>query len=825
MGTEDSMSEFSSDPEEESQVNKTPEKANEADDTDQVGNMVDGTPHTAGVCHGNFGPLKNFGPGPIFSENFGPVGPILSEKKGPCPEKKVQRFISYVHVVDISLRVMAEIEETSLEERQKILLACHIDSTSGHMGKTRTLYRIKERFMWHGMVKDVVSLLSKCDVCQRMNRKLTTGVPELHPIPVKAPWYMVGIDFIGPLSSVAKDGSRYILTISDYFTKWVEVIFMRMGLPRVLLSDNGSEFCNALNDQLSEMLGIKRRLTTPYHPQTLVPFAYNTSRHDSTKYTPFMLMFGHRATLPIDVELEQQCSEDLCKTYWELEEHPYPAVFSEHARILEEAKGNIIAAQLRQKEAYDKKHCKPGQFLCNQLVLLRNFSCKKVKGGKLTERFLGPYTIINVLQNGVYEIRNEEGKTTRATGSHLKMYMSSDACCMEDEDEDQSSSQGDCVTPSGTLASPQSSEDDSDCHKGGQSKAVNVATVQKQRGSDDCGVFAIAFALHAALGHCKEEIEFDQATMRDHLLKCYTTRNFTPFPTKKVKRAHHTLIMNIDVFCSCQMPDTYGDMDKDLVKWVELDTQMFAMEPPKASASSPSFAESGELVQNAAVVSPVATPPDPNIITTTISLPTSHTPNGEWGAVPGELGPISDPSQAMFCNCPPDPVLPRTMGLQNLKRLQMAAVYSVSMSGIQKLQLCHGSGGGWIGIYSNQTTPLVMGGPVLNVMVTLTTCYLRGCLINVHKRRQVYSKVEEIKRLQRDAYNFQPPRTAELLHSVYHLTPDDELHSLSRELEPKMVVHRRATRSRSSTNLSSTTPNISFFKPNSKHLSTTTLRA
>ena len=57
-----------------------------------------------------------------------------------------------------------------------------------------------------------------------MNRKLTTGVPELHPIPVKAPWYMVGIDFIGPLSPVAKDGSRYILTISDYFTKWVEVV-------------------------------------------------------------------------------------------------------------------------------------------------------------------------------------------------------------------------------------------------------------------------------------------------------------------------------------------------------------------------------------------------------------------------------------------------------------------------------------------------------------------------------------------------------------------------------------------------------------------------
>ena len=57
-----------------------------------------------------------------------------------------------------------------------------------------------------------------------MNRKMTTGVPELHPVPVKAPWYMLGIDFIGPLTPKAEDGSQYILTISDYFTKWVEAI-------------------------------------------------------------------------------------------------------------------------------------------------------------------------------------------------------------------------------------------------------------------------------------------------------------------------------------------------------------------------------------------------------------------------------------------------------------------------------------------------------------------------------------------------------------------------------------------------------------------------
>ena len=45
------------------------------------------------------------------------------------------------------------------DEQMKILQACHVDATAGHMGKTRTIYRIKERFMWHGMVKDVKELV------------------------------------------------------------------------------------------------------------------------------------------------------------------------------------------------------------------------------------------------------------------------------------------------------------------------------------------------------------------------------------------------------------------------------------------------------------------------------------------------------------------------------------------------------------------------------------------------------------------------------------------------------------------------------------------
>ena len=48
--------------------------------------------------------------------------------------------------------------------------------------------------------------------------------PQLNPIPVKSPWYMDGINYIGPISQVADDRCRYILTVTDYFTKCAEAI-------------------------------------------------------------------------------------------------------------------------------------------------------------------------------------------------------------------------------------------------------------------------------------------------------------------------------------------------------------------------------------------------------------------------------------------------------------------------------------------------------------------------------------------------------------------------------------------------------------------------
>ena len=63
----------------------------------------------------------------------------------------------------------------------------------------------------------VVLQVSTCDRCQKMNSKLTTATPELHPVPVQSSWFHLGMDFIGPISPVSSKRNRFILAISDYF--------------------------------------------------------------------------------------------------------------------------------------------------------------------------------------------------------------------------------------------------------------------------------------------------------------------------------------------------------------------------------------------------------------------------------------------------------------------------------------------------------------------------------------------------------------------------------------------------------------------------------
>ena len=87
--------------------------------------------------------------------------------------------------------------------------------------------------MWHGVVQDVKEMVGLlCDHTGEFVHTISSPYLQIeksdvcHRVKVHSPWYHLGIDFVGPLPE-ASDGSKYILTISDYFSKRVEAL----GIP------------------------------------------------------------------------------------------------------------------------------------------------------------------------------------------------------------------------------------------------------------------------------------------------------------------------------------------------------------------------------------------------------------------------------------------------------------------------------------------------------------------------------------------------------------------------------------------------------------------
>eukprot|EP00731_Ephydatia_muelleri_P006766 Em0003g1014a len=118
-----------------------------------------------------------------------------------------------------------------------------------------------QQYFWPGITKDVKEWVECCDVCQRTKQKFDHPAAELHPVPEPSQsWKQIGIDIVGPLPCT-EHGNKYIIVVTDYFTKWPEAkasptkeagnvaeflfdLFLRHGCPDIALSDQGREFYN-----------------------------------------------------------------------------------------------------------------------------------------------------------------------------------------------------------------------------------------------------------------------------------------------------------------------------------------------------------------------------------------------------------------------------------------------------------------------------------------------------------------------------------------------------------------------------------------------------
>ena len=139
-------------------------------------------------------------------------------------------------------------------------------------------------FYWPTLNKDSFEFCQVCERCQ-----LTGGISRRDempqtPIIVCEIFDVWGMDFMGPFPS--SYGNTYILVAVDYVSKWIEAkatptceskevakflrtnIFNRYGVPRAIISDQGTHFCNRTIEALMRKYGVHHQLSTPYHPQS-----------------------------------------------------------------------------------------------------------------------------------------------------------------------------------------------------------------------------------------------------------------------------------------------------------------------------------------------------------------------------------------------------------------------------------------------------------------------------------------------------------------------------------------------------------------------------
>ena len=339
--------------------------------------------------------------------------------------------------------------------REGILQELHAGISGAHLGEEKTMSRLRERFYWPGQWKDVNNWCRTCSTCATRKTPTPKARAPLGTIRAGYPMQVMAVDILGPLPE-SEAGNSYILVAGDYFTRWMEAYpipnqeattvarvlvdqwFCRFSVPEQLHSDQGRQFESDLIAGVCKTLGIEKTRTTPYHPQcdglierfnrTLLdmlattthdhPFdwednirkvclAYNTSVQSTTGYTPFFLVFGRQARVPVDImyatdKPSETTPGEFATTLQTALENAYSLVRSKTG-----------AKQERQKEFYNRKvHGKP--FSPGDQVWLFSPVVPRGKSKKLHHPWTGPWVVVKRLSDAVYRIQSLAGHRKRA---------------------------------------------------------------------------------------------------------------------------------------------------------------------------------------------------------------------------------------------------------------------------------------------------------------------------------------------------------------------------------------------------------------------------
>ena len=319
----------------------------------------------------------------------------------------------------------------------------HEDIHSGHFGERATCLKAISRFYWPGIWQWTKDQIKKCQYC--ISKKIKPNLKEVVHCPITTKGFVgevLYIDLVGPLNPT-QDQHRYILTCEDGYSRFVNAIPIKnkeaitvaralydnyisiFGAPYQIHSDMGTEFTNRIMTELADKWNIKKTTTPAYSPhsnlverfhRTLNQFfrtimdreelqwdrylkaavlAYNTKIHETTGLTPYYVTFGREAKLPLDIVIPTPNPEGL-------ELHDFVKATQNNFKTMFEYIRRKQQQTIRRNAKYYTGSRE--KFRVGMLVWYLSPVRLNAKPSKITDQWLGPYTIISKETETVFVI-------------------------------------------------------------------------------------------------------------------------------------------------------------------------------------------------------------------------------------------------------------------------------------------------------------------------------------------------------------------------------------------------------------------------------------
>nr|KYP72260.1 Gypsy retrotransposon integrase-like protein 1 [Cajanus cajan] len=206
---------------------------------------------------------------------------------------------------------------TDRTEADYVMQEVHEGICGMHSGARTTVSKLlRAGYYWLTMNTDCSTFVKKCQSCQKYDNLIHQLAEQLHYIPPAWPFATWGADILRPFP-VAKGQCKFLIVAVDLFTKWIEAeplasisahqvqkflwknIITRFGIPSTLTNGQAESANKVILTELKKRLGEAKGAWAEQLPEVL--WAYRCTPQLTTQETPFRLVYGSDAMLPVEI--------------------------------------------------------------------------------------------------------------------------------------------------------------------------------------------------------------------------------------------------------------------------------------------------------------------------------------------------------------------------------------------------------------------------------------------------------------------------------------------------------------------------------------------